>query len=158
MSGGRITAVGDAAEVLELAGPKTDVRDLGGRPVFPGFIDAHVHPLSGGTDLLRCALHDLGTAAGYAGAISRYAAEHPERPWIEGGGWSMDAFERGVPSAAQLDAVTGDRPAILANRDGHTAWVNTAALRAGRDHRVHPGPGRRADRAGRARPPERRAA
>jgi predicted amidohydrolase YtcJ len=128
VSAGRITAVGDAAEVMELAGPQTDVRDLAGRPVFPGFIDAHVHPLSGGTDLLRCALHDLGTAAEYAGAISRYAAEHPERPWIEGGGWSMDAFERGVPSAAQLDAVTGDRPAILANRDGHTAWVNTAAL------------------------------
>lgn len=129
VSGGQITAVGDSASVLELAGPRTDVRELDGRTVFPGFIDAHVHPLSGGSDLLRCALHDLRTAAEYADTISTYAAEHPERPWIEGGGWSMDAFERGVPTAAQLDAVTGDRPAILANRDGHTAWVNSAALR-----------------------------
>jgi predicted amidohydrolase YtcJ len=129
ITGGRISAVGAAAAVGALAGPGTRVLDLGGRTVFPGFIDAHVHPLDGGAGLLRCSLLGLGTAAEYAGAIASYAADHPDLPWIEGGGWSMDAFERGVPTAAQLDAAVGGRPAILANRDGHTAWVSTAALR-----------------------------
>ena len=129
VSGGVISAVGGQADLLALAGPATRVVDLGGRTVLPGFIDAHVHPITGGAGLLRCSLLGLATLDEYAAAISQYAAAHPERGWIEGGGWSMDAFERGVPTAAQLDAVVPDRPAILHNRDGHTAWVNTTALR-----------------------------
>jgi predicted amidohydrolase YtcJ len=129
ITGGRVSAIGTAADVLEQAGPDTQVVDLGGRAVLPGFIDAHVHPIIGGTGLLRCSLLGLATLAEYADAIRRYAAGHPDRAWIEGGGWSMDSFERGVPTAAQLDAATDGRPAILYNRDGHTAWVNSAALR-----------------------------
>jgi predicted amidohydrolase YtcJ len=129
ISGGLIVAVGETDDVLALAGPRTQVADLGGRTVLPGFIDAHLHPITGGAGLLRCSLLGLGTLAEYADAIAGYAAAHPDLEWIEGGGWSMDAFERGVPAAAQLDAVLPDRPAILSNRDGHTAWVNSAALR-----------------------------
>ena len=132
ISGGRILAIGSTPEVLALAGPATRVRDLGGCPVFPGFIDAHVHPLGGGSELLRCSLLGLVTLADYQGAVARYAAQHPDLPWIEGGGWSMDAFDRGVPAAAQLDVAVDDRPALLFNRDHHSAWVNSAALaRAG---------------------------
>ena len=69
----------------------------------------------------------------------------------------MDAFERGVPFAAQWDAATGDRPAILANRDGHTAWVNTAALRLAGITASTLDPADGADRTGRTRPAERRA-
>jgi predicted amidohydrolase YtcJ len=129
VSGGVISEVGEPADVLALAGPRTQVLDLGGAAVLPGFIDSHVHPITGGAGLLRCSLLGLATLAEYTDAISEYAAAHPEREWVEGGGWSMDAFERGVPAAAQLDAVVPDRPAILRNRDGHTAWVNSAALR-----------------------------
>lgn len=130
VSGGTVAAVGEPADILALAGPGTRILDLFGRTVLPGFIDAHVHPITGGAGLLRCSLLGLATLAEYSTAITSYAAAHPEREWIEGGGWSMDAFERGVPAAAQLDALVPDRPAILYNRDGHTAWVNTAALRA----------------------------
>jgi predicted amidohydrolase YtcJ len=126
---GVISVVGSQTDVLSIAGPTTRVVDLGGLTVLPGFIDSHVHPISGGAGLLRASLLGLATFAEYAAAIGQYAAAHPDREWIEGGGWSMDAFERGVPTAAQLDAVVPDRPAILHNRDGHTAWVNTAALR-----------------------------
>lgn len=129
VSRGTVTALGEPADLLALAGPGTRVLDLSGRTVLPGFIDAHVHPITGGAGLLRCSLLGLATLAEYSAAITEYAAAHPEREWIEGGGWSMDAFERGVPAAGQLDALVPDRPAILYNRDGHTAWVNTAALR-----------------------------
>jgi predicted amidohydrolase YtcJ len=129
VSGGVISAVGGRDEMLTLAGRGTRVVDLGGLTVLPGFIDAHVHPINGGAGLLRCSLLGLATRDEYAATIAVYAAAHPDLEWVEGGGWSMDAFDRGVPTAAQLDAVLPDRPAILYNRDGHTAWVNTAALR-----------------------------
>jgi predicted amidohydrolase YtcJ len=128
ITAGRVTAIGSVCDVLAMAGGRTEVRDLGGGAVFPGFIDAHVHPLRGGSELLRCSLLGLSTLADYQEAIARYAAQRPDLPWIEGGGWSMDAFDRGVPAATQLDVAVADRPAILFNRDLHTAWVNSAAL------------------------------
>ena len=130
---GRIIATGER-EVRELIGPRTEVVDLGGRMLVPGFQDAHVHPVSGGLELLRCDLTGGRTVDDYLGTIARYAAEHPDEEWILGGGWSMSAFPGGTPTAAVLDAVVSDRPVFLPNRDGHGAWVNTRALeRAGID-------------------------
>ena len=93
----------------------------------PGFTDAHVHPIQGGLERMRCDLSEDATREEYLATISAYAAAHPEREWILGGGWSMPAFP-GNPLAADLDAVVPDRPAFLPNRDHHGAWVNTRAL------------------------------
>jgi predicted amidohydrolase YtcJ len=60
----------------------------------------------------------------------RYATANPDEEWIRGGGWSQDWFERGCPTKELLDSVVGDRPVFLENRDGHSGWVNSAALRA----------------------------
>src|SRR4029077_17098408 len=57
-----------------------------------------------------------------------YDAAHPEVTWILGGGWSMDDFPGGVPSRADLDRVSPDRPVFLTSRDGHSAWVNSKAF------------------------------
>jgi predicted amidohydrolase YtcJ len=103
--------------------------DLAGGTLLPGFIDAHVHPVFAGDQLRRCNLREGSSAEEYLEIIARYAAAHPELEWITGGGWSMEAFPRGLPTREPLDAVTGDRPVFLPNRDGHGAWVNTAALR-----------------------------
>jgi len=124
--GGRIAAVGPAA--LELAGPGTDRVDLAGRLLVPGFQDSHIHAVFGGLELGRCELSELRTAAEYLAAIGEYAAAHPELEWITGGGWSLEAFPGGLPTAAQLDAVIPDRPVFLPNRDHHGAWVNSRAL------------------------------
>lgn len=133
---GRIVAVG-GDEIGDLVGPSTEIVDLHGRMLIPGFQDAHVHPVWGGLDMLRCDLAELATAPEYLDAIGRYVAEHPADEWILGGGWQMSAFPGGTPTAEALDAVTGDRPAFLPNRDGHGAWVNSAALRlAGIDRRT----------------------
>ena len=137
---GRIVAVGTDAEVRELVGARTEVVELAGRMLVPGFQDAHVHPVGGGVDMLQCDLHDLSTAEEYLAEIGEYASSNPDIPWILGGGWSMDAFPGGTPTAAALDAVVSDRPVYLPNRDGHGGWVNSIALKTGGITRDTPDP------------------
>jgi predicted amidohydrolase YtcJ len=128
--GGRIVALGPAA--AELVGPRTEVVDLRGRLLIPGFQDAHVHPVQGGLELAACDLSGARTAEQYLRLIRAYADAHPDRAWITGGGWAMEAFPGGRPTRDRLDAVVPDRPVYLPNRDHHGAWVNSRALeRAG---------------------------
>jgi len=126
--GGRIAAVGPDAAIRPSIGAHTDVIDLAGRMLVPGFQDAHVHPVYAGIDMLQCDLHDLVTKEDYLRAIGEYAEANPDAPWILGGGWSMEVFPRGCPAKEDLDAVVPDRPVFLPNRDGHSAWVNSKAL------------------------------
>ena len=114
--------------------------DLAGGLLLPGFVDAHVHPVQGGLERVRCDLSEGRTREDYLRTVREYAADHPDLPWILGGGWAMAAFPGGTPTAADLDAVVPDRPVFLPNRDHHGAWVNT------------PGPGDRGHRRGHPRP------
>jgi predicted amidohydrolase YtcJ len=123
---GRVVTVGDDGGAL--IGPDTEVVDLRGGALIPGFQDAHVHPAFAGVTMLTC---DLTGAADQADALARvaaYAADHPDREWITGSGWSMEWFPGGTPERGLLDAIVPDRPVYLTNRDGHGAWVNTRAL------------------------------
>lgn len=126
VTAGRISAVGH--DVSALIGPDTEVVDLDGGLLVPGFQDAHVHPVWGGLDMLRCDLSALSTRDEYLARIAEYAREHSDDEWILGGGWQMSAFPGGTPTAADLDTAVPDRPAFLPNRDGHGAWVNSRAL------------------------------
>ncbi|HEX9123500.1 MAG TPA: amidohydrolase family protein [Actinomycetota bacterium] len=126
--GGRIVAVGTDDTVRELIGSRTEVVDLRGRMLLPGFQDAHAHPPAGGLEMLRCHLSDAYSLADYERVVAVYAKTHPEADWILGGGWSMDIFPGGTPTADVLDRLVPDRPAFLPNRDGHSAWVNSKAL------------------------------
>ena len=123
---GRIVAVGPSAR--DLVGPRTEHIDLAGRLLVPGFQDSHIHAIFGGLELGRCELSTFGTARQYLDAVADYARTHPDLAWITGGGWSLDAFPNGLPTAAALDAVVPDRPVFLPNRDHHGAWVNSRAL------------------------------
>jgi predicted amidohydrolase YtcJ len=124
---GRILAVG-GDEVTELAGPATEVVDLRGRLLLPGFQDAHIHAVMGGVEIGQCDLTGTTDLAEYLSRVRAYAAAHPDADWIVGGGWSMESFPGGVPSSGLLDQVVGDRPVLLSNRDHHAAWVNSRAL------------------------------
>ncbi len=128
VAGGRIVAVGTAREIAQLAGPSTSTIDVAGGLVLPGFQDAHAHPLHGGLASLRCDLYGSSSAGEHLDAVRRYAAEHPEREWIVGGGWSMDDFGGAMPSRALLDAAVPGRPVVLETRDGHTSWLSSRAL------------------------------
>jgi predicted amidohydrolase YtcJ len=125
---GRIQAVGTDADIRPLAGRRTRVIDLRGRLVLPAFGDAHVHAVTGGLESLRCNLLGLRTRPDTLAAVAAYCSGLPAGAWVLGGGWAMEAFPGGLPTAADLDAVTGGRPAFLPNYAHHSAWVNTAAL------------------------------
>ncbi|MDT7563334.1 MAG: hypothetical protein QOG76_1958 [Pseudonocardiales bacterium] len=135
VTGDRISAVG-AEAARALAGPHTEVVDLAGRLLLPGFIDAHVHAVSGGVELGQCDLSDAETTPEYLRLVAGHAAAHPGEPWVRGGGWALAAFAGGIPTRELLDAVVPDRPVYLVNRDHHGAWVNSRALElAGIDRR-----------------------
>jgi predicted amidohydrolase YtcJ len=137
--GGRIEAIGHAADrdIQDLIGPATDVVDLRGRALLPGFQDAHVHPEFAGVTMVSCNLMGSASLDEALARISDFARQHPEREWIVGSGWRMEWFPGGAPDRQTLDAVTGGRPAYLSNRDGHGAWASSRALElAGIDART----------------------
>jgi predicted amidohydrolase YtcJ len=128
VGGGRIVAVGDDAAIAPYVGPRTRVIELRGRTVTPGFIDAHVHPVSSGVEMQRCDLTGLRGLDAYLDRVVSYASARPDEPWIVGGGWSMADFPGGIPSRHDLDRVVPHRPVYLESRDGHSGWVNSQAL------------------------------
>jgi predicted amidohydrolase YtcJ len=112
-----------------LASP--EVVDLGGRCVLPGFTDAHVHFVClslaqrevrlEGTTSLDAALERVRKAVGTV----------PHGGWLRGRGWRSGEWQPSVePTRQALDAVTGEVPAALTARDGHSLWLNSAALAA----------------------------
>ncbi|MFN4134432.1 MAG: amidohydrolase [Novosphingobium sp.] len=102
-----------------------------GRVMLPGMIDAHAHVMGIGFGALSLDLSETRSLAEALSLIGKFAAEHPERPWIIGRGWNQEVWKLGrFPTAAELDAVTGDRPVWLERVDGHAGWANSAALKA----------------------------
>ena len=105
---------------------------LDGGLLSPGFQDGHIHPVSGGVELLTCNLSESQSAQEAVATVKAYADANPGEPWITGGGWSMDHYPGGAPLRTLLDAVVPDRPVLLQSRDHHSSWANTAAIRARR--------------------------
>lgn len=131
VTNGRISFVGSDQEAVKYAGPLSNVINLRGKMVLPGFIDSHIHPLSGALEQAACYLNDCETADCIKKTIREYAREHPkdkEHEWVTGSGWPLPPFGSKGPSKELLDELVGDRPAYLSSQDGHSAWVNTRAL------------------------------
>jgi predicted amidohydrolase YtcJ len=139
---GRVRAVVPQEEAASYvaSGERVEEVDLAGGLVLPGFQDAHVHPVQGGVERMRCDLTELSTRAEYLDAIAEYAAAHPDLPWVVGSGWTLSEFGTGGPTADELSAVVPDRPALLLNRDHHGAWVNRTALELAGVHAGTPDP------------------
>lgn len=126
VTGNTITHVGDEADTMALAGPRTRVIDLDGRLLLPGFVEGHTHPflgafLTSGVDL------QVPTGADTLAAIERYARENPTGP-VRGFGWRVDMFGPDGPHRAELDRVLPDRPGFFFAIDGHSLWANSKAL------------------------------
>jgi predicted amidohydrolase YtcJ len=125
---GRITYVGGDSLPGGLIGPETEVIDLAGQMVLPGFQDGHIHLLAGGVELGECTLSMLPTPAAVADSIRACAAAHPTASWVRGFGWELTVFPNANPSKALLDSLVPDRPALMDASDGHSAWANSKAL------------------------------
>lgn len=128
ISGGKVLFVGSNSGVKKYRGKGTEILDLAGKMVLPGFQDSHIHLISGGMELEQCNLNDLQTKDEILTRIRAYAAENSEKDWIVGGGWALPVFPGANPSKEELDAAVADRPVFLSAADGHSAWVNSRAL------------------------------
>lgn len=137
---GSIVYVGSESGAASWMGPRTQRINLDGKTVIPGFVDAHMHPLLGGLQLLDCNLSGLFSLPEYQRAISDYAGAHSACPLIRGGGWTSGAFPSAGPSKEALDAVSPDRPVLLKAMDGHSMWVNSPVLRQAGIHAGTPQP------------------
>src|SRR5947209_7531741 len=129
--------IGDDGKVLRVlhageARPKAAaVVDAAGRTLLPGLIDAHGHVTDLGFYALRLDLTGSSSLADMQQRLRTYAAAHPERKWILGGGWNQELWpDKRFPTTADLDAVVPDRPVVLERVDGHAVVANSAALKA----------------------------
>ena len=130
IANGKILFVGSNAGAASFAGPMTRIVDLSGKMVLPGFHDCHAHPATSYLEQQGCDLADLETKEQIFKTISTYVQEHPEKKWITGGGWQSPIFPEAAPNKEDLDRLVPDRPAMLSSQDGHSVWLNSAALKA----------------------------
>ncbi|MGH8970739.1 MAG: amidohydrolase [Actinomycetes bacterium] len=124
---GRVVALDE--EALALTGSAAAVVDLEGGALLAGFGDGHVHPLWGGIELAGPEVRDATSVAQVVEAVRRYADEHPDDDWIQGGPYDPSLAPDGLFDAAWLDAAAPGRPVVLQSNDHHCAWVSSEALR-----------------------------
>ncbi len=125
---GNIVYVGDSDGARALAGSRTNVIDLRGRMLLPGFIDTHMHPVSGGAYAKALSLDTYGSVDDWVAAIDAYAKEHPDKPLLFGYGFLASTFGPRGPTRQLIDDVVPDRPVLIMDEGFHGAWANTRAL------------------------------
>ena len=147
VANGRILAIG-GDEVLSHKGQKTQVIDLGGNFVMPGFNDAHCHLASGGQEKLEVNLVGVHSLDEMKQRIAERARTARAGEWIVGRGWDHTLWQsQELPNRHDIDAVTGAHPAFFVRVDGHIAVANSEALKvAGLDRNTKDLPGGHADR------------
>ena len=125
-----IVYVGDSKGAASLIGDDTVVRDLGGKLLLPGFIEAHMHFYDGGRSASALVLTIDQTVDEWVAAIGQHAADNEHLPVIFGYGFIASAFGMDGPTRQLIDAVVPDKPVLILDEGWHTAWLNTAALEA----------------------------
>jgi predicted amidohydrolase YtcJ len=128
VKGKKIVYVGSNEGAKHFVGPTTEVMDLKGAMLLPGFIEAHIHPLMGaaltmGVDLQYDTKEELFKA------LENYSREiSGETNIVRGFGWRYHIFPETGPRKEDLDRIWPTRPVMLIAIDGHSAWVNSKAM------------------------------
>ncbi|MCB1845107.1 MAG: amidohydrolase family protein, partial [Halioglobus sp.] len=138
VNGYQITAVGSNDDISAYVGPDTQVIELDGRFVMPGFIEGHGHYMGLGR---AKQILDLSTVKNWDEVVNMVAvAVDKAKPgeWVFGRGWHQDKWDTvpadavdGVPRNDSLNAISADNPVLLGHASGHAAFANDAALAAG---------------------------
>lgn len=130
IAGDTIVYVGDLDGAMDLVGENTVQHRLADGMLLPGFIDTHMHPVSGGAYAKALSLETGGTVDEWIAAIDAYAAANSESPLIFGYGWLSTTFGPEGPRREMIDAVVADKPVLIMDEGFHGAWANSAALDA----------------------------
>ena len=128
--GGRILAVGSNSEIALLRRPETKIIDAGGKLLLPGFNDAHVHFVGGGSQLDSVQLNDVTGPQEFVRRIAAQAKKTPKGEWIQGGDWDETKWPGSIlPTKELIDPVTPDNPVFVGRYDGHSSLANSVALK-----------------------------
>lgn len=123
---GRIQYIGNAETAKTFCDENTQVVDYSGKYIYPGFIEAHAHPLLAGSRLaLEIDLNPAETLEDAAQIVRDFIAAHPEMKAYKGSGWKNCGV---APHRSMLDAVCAEKPIYLSSVDGHSGWCNSKAL------------------------------
>ncbi len=138
---GKFIAVGETNLIQKFKGNNTEVMDLNGRLVLPGFNDAHVHFSDGGFYLTGIDLRDAKNENEFVERIKNYAAKLNKGEWILNGNWDHEAWpSKKHPSKELIDEVTRDIPVFVQRLDGHIALANSLALKLAKITKDTPDP------------------
>jgi predicted amidohydrolase YtcJ len=128
--GNRIVAVGSSSDISKFAGSGTNVIDLAGKRVLPGFNDSHVHLVDGGSALASVQLRDAGSQAEVRDRVAAFAHTQPKGAWILNGNWDHEKWSPAqLPTHELLDSLTPDNPVFINRLDGHMALANAVAMK-----------------------------
>ncbi len=126
----KIVYVGDDAGVEEYIGDSTEVIELDGQMVLPGFVDSHIHGASGWiADMYQCNLALVDpTEEAYLAAVKEFADANPDLEVIIGQSFQVNAFGDNGPTKEALDSVVSDRPIVISDTSQHSTWANSKAI------------------------------
>lgn len=129
---GIIKFVGSQEDARRLCSDYTVVKDYGTASIYPGFLEGHTHGVLASDRFQQADLTEVTYREGevvmddYVEAMRQFMEEHPGLPMYKGAGWVVKDRE---PNAAMLDAICPDVPMLLNTEDGHSMWINTAAMK-----------------------------
>jgi predicted amidohydrolase YtcJ len=126
---GKIIFVGDNQKALQHKNNNSQIKNMQGKMILPGFHDIHVHPVHAGVTYLQCNLSDIRGLENLLRMIKLCAKNNTNNDWVLGGGWAVDNFTANtLPDKKLLDQIIPNKPISLKSSDGHSLWVNSKAL------------------------------
>lgn len=129
VEGNKIIFVGSNDDAKKIIDPDTKLIDLDGKLMLPGFIDNHVHFISGGFYLLGIDLRPANSTTEFRKILKEYADKYPSR-WITGGYWDHEKWEvKELPTKEMIDDITPKTPVFVERLDGHMGLANSYTLK-----------------------------
>src|SRR5580765_5191141 len=127
-------------DYASIKGSSTQIIDVQGKMIVPGFIDNHTHFLGGGYQLASVNLRNAKSPSEFISGLKSFVATIKDDRWIEGGDWDHEAWGGELPTKEWIDSITGTHPVFINRYDGHMALANSTALKLAGIARQTPNP------------------
>lgn len=145
--GDRIEAIGTTNDIKRYVGPATQVIDLNGRLLIPGFTESHGHFTGIGQAEMQLKLMNTASWDEIVAKVAEAAKKAKPGQWITGRGWHQEKWTsrpqpnvEGFPTHASLDKVSPNNPVILTHASGHASFANAKAMELSGVTRATPNP------------------